>query len=255
MTYACDGFNCISEILNLQSVITTTSYVWGNDISGSPQSAGGVGGLVAVLTFSPQPSAFYPLFDARGNITAYTDSSGSIAATFDYLPFGALASSTGNANAFSYRFSTKPFDPETGLVYYNFRYYSPELGRWMSRDPEGERGRNNLYEMVGNDALSWWDWLGLARCCIGGVWVQYSPITQCCRNNMLEKRVTDSAGKICCESELSNIELRERQMHILSGDIGHSFIKTPHCSYGFYPTPSFMLGVYRSFCNFMAAGW
>ncbi len=24
---------------------------------------------------------------------------------------------------------------ESGLVYYNYRYYSPELGRWLSRDP------------------------------------------------------------------------------------------------------------------------
>ncbi|MDI6810029.1 MAG: RHS repeat-associated core domain-containing protein, partial [Candidatus Eisenbacteria bacterium] len=31
-------------------------------------------------------------------------------------------------------------DTETGLLYYGYRYYSPELGRWLSRDPIGEMG-------------------------------------------------------------------------------------------------------------------
>jgi RHS repeat-associated protein len=161
-TYVYDGFNCIYEIPNPKSAIPPTAYVWGNDIIGGPQAAGGVGGLVAILTFSPQPSAFYPLFDARGNITAYTSSSGILTATFEYLPFGALASSTGNADTFSYRFSTRPFDPETGLVYYNFRYYSPELGRWMSRDPAGEGAGWNLYVIVASNPINWIDSLGLA---------------------------------------------------------------------------------------------
>jgi RHS repeat-associated protein len=41
-------------------------------------------------------------------------------------------------DSFDFRFSSEYLDPETGLVYYGFRYYSPELGRWMSRDPIGE---------------------------------------------------------------------------------------------------------------------
>ena len=31
--------------------------------------------------------------------------------------------------------SSEVADDETGLVYYNYRYYSAELGRWLSRDP------------------------------------------------------------------------------------------------------------------------
>ena len=34
--------------------------------------------------------------------------------------------------------STKYTDQETGLVYYGYRYYSPGLGRWLSRDPLGD---------------------------------------------------------------------------------------------------------------------
>ena len=34
--------------------------------------------------------------------------------------------------------STKYFDDETQLVYYGYRYCSPEMGRWTGRDPIGE---------------------------------------------------------------------------------------------------------------------
>jgi hypothetical protein len=49
-----------------------------------------------------------------------------------------------------------------GMLYYGYRYYSPELGRWLSRDPIGERGGINLYGMVGNNPVNWWDYLGLS---------------------------------------------------------------------------------------------
>ena len=52
------------------------------------------------------------------------------------------------------------YDTESGLMYYNFRYYSPELGRWLSRDPIGERGGENLYAFVGNQTLNQTDILG-----------------------------------------------------------------------------------------------
>jgi uncharacterized protein RhaS with RHS repeats len=44
---------------------------------------------------------------------------------------------------------------------YGYRYYDPLTGRWPSRDPIGEDGGVNLYGFVGNDGVSWWDFLGL----------------------------------------------------------------------------------------------
>ena len=41
--------------------------------------------------------------------------------------------------------SAKYLDEETSWYYYGFRYYSPELGRWISRDPIGEMGGLNIY--------------------------------------------------------------------------------------------------------------
>lgn len=57
---------------------------------------------------------------------------------FAYEPFGRPRHAEASANPF--RFSSDYHDDETGLVYYNYRHYSPKLGRWISRDPAGEEG-------------------------------------------------------------------------------------------------------------------
>ncbi|MDX1680729.1 MAG: RHS repeat-associated core domain-containing protein [Akkermansiaceae bacterium] len=50
---------------------------------------------------------------------------------------------------------------ETGLYYYGYRYYDPESGRWLNRDPIEERGGVNLYAFVNNDGVNAWDYLGM----------------------------------------------------------------------------------------------
>ena len=57
--------------------------------------------------------------------------------------------------------STKYHDAETGLYYYGYRYYSAEMGRWLSRDPRGEAGSLNLYLFVYNNPLYFVDPFGL----------------------------------------------------------------------------------------------
>jgi hypothetical protein len=43
-------------------------------------------------------------------------------------------------------------------------FYNTSTGRWLSRDPLGERGGKNLYGFAWNDPLSYLDPLGLASC-------------------------------------------------------------------------------------------
>ena len=56
-------------------------------------------------------------------------------------------------------FNTK-YEDESGLIYYNNRYYDSELGRFISQDPIFEEGGVNLYNFVENDPINHWDILG-----------------------------------------------------------------------------------------------
>jgi len=99
-----------------------------------------------------------------------------LAAAYEYDPYGAVSAMKGwdtNASppalttsgpiviANRFRFSTKYFDANSGLHYFGYRYYSPRLGRWMSRDPIEENGGANLYAYVANRAVTAIDPLGL----------------------------------------------------------------------------------------------
>jgi RHS repeat-associated protein len=45
-------------------------------------------------------------------------------------------------------------DEESGFLYYGFRYYSPALGRWISRDPLEEQGGIHLFAFVLNHPIN-----------------------------------------------------------------------------------------------------
>ena len=62
-----------------------------------------------------------------------------------------------------FRLQNQYYDRETGLHYNYFRYYEPETGRFISQDPIGLEGGNNLYLFAVN-TFRWVDWLGLKAC-------------------------------------------------------------------------------------------
>ena len=86
-----------------------------------------------------------------------------ILAHYEYDPYGKTVYSNGTcADVNPFRFSTKWIDYEVaGLYYYGERYYSPRLGRWVSRDPIGERDTANLYNAFRNNPTDVIDPLGL----------------------------------------------------------------------------------------------
>ncbi len=55
------------------------------------------------------------------------------------------------------------YDAETQNYYVRNRYYSPVLGRWVTRDPIGYEGGINLYGYVESSPVAGVDWAGLAR--------------------------------------------------------------------------------------------
>jgi RHS repeat-associated protein len=65
-------------------------------------------------------------------------------------PYGSVVLSSNASVEMPLRFPGHYFDPETGLHYNRFRYYSPELGRYLQPDPLGTVAGNNLYAYSAN---------------------------------------------------------------------------------------------------------
>ncbi len=165
-----DGWNPIAEFTgavhtsgSAPAVTLERTWLWGTDLSGTLQGAGGVGGLLAVnLETGADAGVYHPLYDGNGNIGQYVNSSGNAVAKYEYDGFGNSLVSAGTHEAlFPHRFSTKPLNSETGLYYYGFRDYDAATGRWPSRDPIGEEGGENLYGFVYNVPIGWIDLFGL----------------------------------------------------------------------------------------------
>ena len=101
---------------------------------------------------------YFPCYDANGNATECVSASGSTVARYAYDAFGEITAQSGSmADAFPFRFSTKYYETETGILHYEFRPNQPRLGCWMSRDPIEERGGKNLYGFVGNAPINRFD--------------------------------------------------------------------------------------------------
>jgi len=77
---------------------------------------------------------FNYITDALGSVVALTNESGSVAARYDYAPYGELIDSSGTVDN-PWRFASGYFDEETDLYKFGTRYYDPSLGRWTQQDP------------------------------------------------------------------------------------------------------------------------
>ena len=122
-----DGYSIVAENA---AASNATVNLWGLDVDGTMQGAGGVGGLLAV---ERDGGISLPLYDANGNITEYLDSFGGIESHTDYSVFGRGLMRSG-VHRHSHGFSTKPWCRKSGLVEYQMRKYMPWHGRWMSTD-------------------------------------------------------------------------------------------------------------------------
>jgi RHS repeat-associated protein len=138
------GWNLLAELSS--DLRPQACYVWGLDLSGSLQGAGGVGGLLMATERKGSVSQRYMAYDGNGNVVALIDAqTGNALDRFRYDPFGnELGSSNHRSIRNPFGFSTKYHDEETGFLYYGYRYYSPASGKWLSRDPINELGSRVL---------------------------------------------------------------------------------------------------------------
>jgi RHS repeat-associated protein len=97
------------------------------------------------------------LTDAVGSTVGLVDNAGA-GASYTYEPFGRTYT-TGDDGGNTYEYTGRENDG-TGLYFYRARYYSPVLQRFLSEDPIGFEGGNNLYGYVGNQPTTLTDPFG-----------------------------------------------------------------------------------------------
>ncbi len=173
LKFVYDGWNLMAELNGTNGLVR--SYMWGNDLSGSPQGAGGIGGLLAISNLQSPISTNFVAYDGNGNVTALIDaSSGAASAQYEYGPFGELLRASGTAASVNpFRFSTKYSDAEAAMLCYGYRYYNPGTGRWLARDPIEEDGGPNLYAANENNSVDNIDPLGEDFIAAGSIPVDY----------------------------------------------------------------------------------
>ncbi len=154
------GWNLVAELDTLGNRLRT--HAWGLDLGGSLTAMGSIGALVQTVDHTGTVASYLPGYDGQGNVAAVMKSDGTIAARYEYSPFGETLRREGDYAATNpFRSATKYTDDESGLVYYGTRYYSPSLGRFLNRDSISEAGGVNLYAFVGNNPTNAWDYLGM----------------------------------------------------------------------------------------------
>ncbi len=147
--YVYNGFKLIAIYDGLNADARTHSFVW------QPVD------LDVPLCMTHGGAEYYHLTDGNKNVTELTDASGETVELYQYGPFGQILTENSQINPF--QFSSEFRDPETALIYYNYRYYDPTLGRWTKRDPIEEQDDINLYRIVKNELINFWDTLGNSR--------------------------------------------------------------------------------------------
>lgn len=98
----------------------------------------------------------YYYTDPNGNVLAEADAQGNIVARYDYKPYGSPVPGTGPVpNGPGY--TGHVHDAESGLIYMQARYYDPDLGRFLSVDPDTPDAANvfnfNRYAYVNNNPI------------------------------------------------------------------------------------------------------
>jgi RHS repeat-associated protein len=174
-----DGWHLMAETVQGGApgsvAAVTQRYIWGLDLAGDwergmgqtrPQGSstrtGGVGALLGVMTSAGK--TYSVCNDANGNVMGFIDlGTATLTARFDYDAFGnpitnwSAPDHPASDTITRIRFGSKRQDPHTGWLYYGYRWYDAENGRWPSRDPIGERGGMNLYGMVYNNPINLFD--------------------------------------------------------------------------------------------------
>jgi len=159
--YHYDGNNVIAETDENNNVTARYAYLGGDY---KPYSMTKYNEIPDYSTLT-----YYFQYNARGDVTSFTDQWGTVVARYTYDPWGnplTITDGSGNdvSNNPAHRANTNPiryagyrYDAESGLYYLLARYYDPSTYRFLTKDPDGGDKDSpltqNLYAYAGDNPV------------------------------------------------------------------------------------------------------
>lgn len=148
--YVYDGNQVVADLGYYRDLLRT--YVWGP----------GIDNLMSFTDYSTAtPTTYYAVKDHQNSVIAMVNASGSVVESYEYDAYGNTkifnASSTElttSAIGNRYMFQGREYDSATGLYYFRARWYDPDTGRWLSKDPIGIEGGLNQYEFCSSNPVN-----------------------------------------------------------------------------------------------------
>ena len=149
----------------------------------------GAQGLLSRHVTSTNTSTFYT-FDERGNVAQRTDATGAVLSTDLYDAYGKQLAGGAAGDPWGFEAQAGYYtDTETGLILCTHRYYDPNTGRFLTRDPIGYAGGIDLYGYTGNDPVNGLDPSGLQKYKVtdhNGSYIMDVPDSQSIDRNIIE---------------------------------------------------------------------
>jgi len=113
-----------------------------------------------IWSLNSSSETYYYSADHLGSTTLVTDSHGNLKQQIHYDPFGDIFSTEGDSPV-HHKYTAQENDPETGLNFYQARYYDPVLGRFISPDSMVPNAMDpqslNRYAYVRNNPVNYAD--------------------------------------------------------------------------------------------------
>ena len=131
---------------------------------------------------------------------AITDGSGNVTERYAFSAFGVrrilnpdFTPHTGPSECdWNFAFQGQFLDSESGFLDYGYRYYSPYLGSWLSKDLIMEDGGLNLYAFANNNGVNAVDLLGLL--------ITWVCTTRCTCNLCSGRMLSPPDPESCCDN-------------------------------------------------------
>lgn len=172
IAYKYDPFHRrLSKTVTQKGKALTTRYLWDgqNEIGAINEKnqifqlrvlGEGLGAEIgAAVLLELEGRVYVPLHDPQGNVIILINPlTKKPVQSSRYSAFGEVQTDTVLS---PWGFSSKYYEPETGLSYFGRRYYSAQCMRWITPDPQGFHDGPNLFAYVQNNPMTHFDLYGL----------------------------------------------------------------------------------------------